>query len=134
MRYPLLGIMALVVGVLGPQRAVAADRPDAERTRELLAILLGPLVGDQPTSDKGPCTYSGGATRVRDDVLYFLSLLTDRGSITSQCERSGSALACQLVIGRAATRGENVWTRTYTLELDKSHGQVAKLVQCYTIP
>jgi hypothetical protein len=135
MRCRLLRVMALMILVLGPQRPVAAaDPPGAGRTRELLAILLGPQVGNQLTSDKGPCSTNGRSPRVRDDVLYFLSLLTDRGSITSQCEKSGAGLACHLVIGRAASRGEDVWTRTYVLDLDKSGRQIAKPVECYTIP
>ena len=118
-----IGMFGVLVGACHWNPARAQPRQDMG-TRELLEVLLTTPAADQPIFEQGPCSKANNATSVRGDVIFFLSKLST----------GSDAIACRLIIGQNIDRTENVWTRTYTLLLDKLDHRPKEPIECYTIP
>ncbi|MEE4452312.1 hypothetical protein [Novosphingobium resinovorum] len=141
---PGLPFAVLIAAVAAATAACAHGRPaesagavpdiDPGQTASLLSAVLDSQEGHAGVSAEGPCPKAGPASTVRDDLVYFLGELRDHSRITSQCQVRGGERECDLVLGRAVPKSEEVWTRTYTIRQDVASGRVLAPIACYSIP
>ena len=114
--------------------AAGPDKAERQTAREMLSLLLTSPVGDQAPADRGPCTKTGSPRSVREDVIYFLAELSENGRVSATCALERGKRSCELRIGQAAPRREDIWTRTYIVTIDATTREVVAPVECYSIP
>lgn len=104
-----------------------------ETTALLGALTSGPL-GATALPIPGLCDSDASrATRLSDDVLYYLAALNRDARIQGSCAASPDGV-CQVQFGQAIPGTENVWTRGYRFSRRADGSPDPASLFCFTIP